>query len=237
VRYLSGGATVQQLFRLYQAKRRLKHFRDSEEVFTAYYTNHHWKKGGSETVSGAGSTLEYTKSLRRELPLLLHRLRVKRVLDAPCGDYNWFRLIQRTPDIHYVGADIVKPLILKNREHYANETTTFIHLDITRNRLPDADLWICRDCLMHLSNEDVGKAIDNFLRSNIPYLLTTTYTECQRNRDIPTGHFRQLNLELSPFSFCQPSLYIDDWSEGYPVKKLGLWQREQLSNLLVSKAE
>src|SRR5204862_8116349 len=102
--------------------------------------------------SGAGSTLEYTQSLRRELPLLVHRLGVKRVLDAPCGDYNWFRLIQRNPDIHYVGADIVKPLILQNREHYENETTTFIHLDITRNRLPDADLWLCRDCLMHLSN-------------------------------------------------------------------------------------
>ena len=219
---------MQQLVRLYHAKRRLKQFKDAEAVFTAYYTRQYWEKGGAETVCGAGSTLEATTTLRRELPLLLHQLGVRRVLDAPCGDYTWFRLIPRPPEIHYIGADIVKPLIVKNREHYEDATTTFLPLDITRDPLPDADLWLCRDCFIHLSHADVGKALDNFLRSNIGYLLTTTYPECRRNRDIPTGHFRQLNLELAPFHFCPPSLYIEDWSAGRPVKKLGLWQREQL---------
>jgi Methyltransferase domain len=228
IRSLSGGATVQQLFRLYQAKRRLKPFKDPEAVFTAYYTTRHWEQGGAETVSGAGSTMEATQTLRRELPLLLTQLGVKRVLDAPCGDYNWFRLIERPPDLHYVGADIVKPLIVKNREHYANATTQFLHLDITRGPLPDADLWLCRDCFIHLSNADVGKALDNFLRSNLRYLLTTTYTDCRRNRDIPTGHFRQLNLVLPPFRLSPPSLYLDDGREGHPGKKLGLWRRERL---------
>src|SRR5262249_14400546 len=73
---------------------------------------------------GAGSTLAYTQNLRRALPLLLTQLGVKRVLDAPCGDYHWFRFIERPPEMHYVGADIVKPLIVQNREHYENETTT-----------------------------------------------------------------------------------------------------------------
>ena len=225
------------LFRSYTDKKevdRLKRFEGTEDVFTNYFENRHWKGGGDETVSGAASTIQYTENIRREIPLLIKKLDVRTLLDAPCGDYNWFRMIDRAPDVHYIGADIVKPMIESNRKHYANHNTEFICLDLIKGPLPDADLWILRDCLIHLCDDDVFSILDNFLQSNIRYLLTTTHTECMRNRNIPTGSWRQINLELPPFSFCPAINYIDDDVEGTGIRKLGLWQRGELSDCLIS---
>jgi len=58
--------------------------------------------------------------------------------------------------------------------------------------------------------------------------------ECTENTDIPTGYYRQLNLELPPFGFCKPMVYIDDWIEGYPVRKLCLWSRQALGSCVAS---
>jgi len=229
-----GKTILSRLYRRGREAARLKQFEDTEDVFTNYFEKRHWRGGGDETVSGAASTIQYTENIRREIPVLIDRLGVRTLFDAPCGDYNWFRLIDREPDIHYIGADIVKPLIESNRQRYGNRNTEFIHLDLIKDPLPDADLWILRDCLIHLSDEDVFSILDNFLNSNIRYLLTTTHSECRRNRDIQTGSWREINLELPPFSFCPATHYIDDWVEGRGVRKLGLWERGALSDCLAS---
>jgi len=74
--------------------------------------------------------------------------------------------------------------------------------------------------------------IDNFIRSDIRYLLTTTHSDCAENKDIPTGSFRLLNLQLPPFSFGKPITMIDDGMEGHFVKNLALWDRETLRKSL-----
>lgn len=201
---------------------------DSEELFTSYFNNGHWVSNDDESVSGSGSTKRYMENIREKIPELIENLDVKTILDAPCGDYNWFQLIQRTPEVQYIGGDIVKPLIERNQSLFTNHNTRFIHLDITKDKLPNADLWLLRDCLFHLSNKDINLVLYNFLRSNIPYLLTTTYPESEVNKDINTGSARQLNLELPPFNLCPPILYLDDWIEGYPVRKLGLWSEDAI---------
>ena len=91
--------------------------------------------------------------------------------------------------------------------------------------MPDADVWMCRDCLFHFSDRNIWRALQNFLQSDINYLLTTTFPESTENRNIATGDFRPLNLELPPFSFPSPIAQLDDWIEGHPVKKLALWER------------
>lgn len=229
--YIPGGSQVMQIysnlrFRIYYI------FKNREDLFTAYYKNRHW--GCQEVFSGPGSTVEYTENIRKEIPRLIKHLRIQRILDAPCGDYNWFNLIPREQNIAYTGADIVEPLISRNQNLYKNENTDFIKLDITNDRLPDADLWICRDCLLHFSDKDIIKTINNFFGSNIRYLLTSTYTESDKNKDIATGKFRFLNLNLPPFNFCEPLLFIDDWIKGHPVKKMGLWEKDTLYEALVS---
>lgn len=203
----------------------LERIGSAQDVFTHYYRTNRW--GSEESRSGAGSTLAYTENLRKELPSLLQRLKVQVFLDAPCGDYNWFHHVSR-PGVRYIGGDIVRDLVDDNVRNYGADDTRFIQLDITRDRLPQADIWLCRDVLFHLSYADATQAIENFLTSDIPWLLTTTHPNRDCNRDIPTGSFRELNLCLPPFNFPPPQVAIDDWIEGFPVRQLGLWSREDL---------
>ncbi len=205
-------------------------FRDSEALFTHYFRQNVW--GDPESVSGSHSTIRYTANIRQQLPPLFDRLDVRTILDAPCGDYNWFRLVPRHPETLYIGADIVKPLIAANQAAFANSNTSFVRLDLVRDPLPPVDLWICRDCLFHFSNERIFLTLRNFLRSPIRYFLTTTYPHAPKNTDIPTGKFRLLNLERPPFCLGQPLLRIDDWIEGHPVKQLALWERAALAETL-----
>jgi hypothetical protein len=198
-----------------------------EEIFTAYYMGDRW--GSEETASGPGSTTSYTANIREELPALFRLLGIKRVLDAPCGDFHWFRLVPRDRNLRYVGGDIVEPLVVRNQQHFGDTNTTFIKLDITRDRLPEADIWICRDAFSHFCSADIWRAMGNHLTTGIRYLLTSTHTECERNSNIPTGAFRLLNLQRAPFRLCEPLLLIDDWIPGYPVRKLGLWERTTLA--------
>lgn len=214
--------------RIQFARFKLARYGNAEEIFTKYFQKKYWAGGGEETVSGASSTLEYTENIRRAIPELLTRLKVTSILDAPCGDFNWFSQIDLPPGVSYLGADIVAPLIKSNISKFEKANIKFQQLNIVSDKLPETDLWLCRDCLFHLSNADALSAIQNFRSSRTNYLLVTTHTQCKTNRDIPTGYFRELNLELPPFNFPKPLEYIDDWIEGFSERKIGLWRREDL---------
>jgi hypothetical protein len=226
------GKNILHYFRFYGGKfyywklLKFKKFRNAEERFTYYYKNNIWKS--EESVSGLGSTIHFTENIRRELPEVFKKFQIKKILDAPCGDYNWFRLIERNDEIIYTGGDIVKPLIDDNNNKYQNFNTNFIQLDITCDKLPAADLWLCRDVLFHFSNQDIKKAIFNFLNSEIDFILTTTYPRTEVNNDIQTGLFRELNLEIEPFNFGRPILIIEDSVD----RKVSLWDRRTLSKTL-----
>lgn len=210
-------------------RRFLLNFDSTEKAFTRIYRTGGWVN--EESASGPGSTLEYTENLRRELPILLGKHGVTTMLDAPCGDYHWFKEIHRE-NVNYIGADIVGDLVAQNTSRYADSKTRFCQMDITSDPLPDVDLWLCRDVLFHLSTKLVHRALENFSRSKIDYLLTTTHPECRHNSDIPTGSFRELNLQLEPFGFPEPIAWIDDWIPGFPVRKLGLWKRTDLAEII-----
>lgn len=217
----------------YSHRKRARYFArlgDSEQIFTHYYQVNKWKD--SESVSGVGSTLENTQAIRRELPDFLESYNIKTILDAPCGDYNWFQEISRHGSVDYTGGDIVKPLVEKNQASFGNRSTRFVHLDIVRDALPPADLWFCRDCLIHLSFDDIRSAIRNFISSEIDYLLTTVHSECVVNEEIQTGEFRLLNLELPPFRFPSPSETLDDSADGLPKRAMALWSRKELESAL-----
>ena len=171
--------------------------------------------------------MEYTASIRSQLPTLFSQFQIKTLLDAPCGDFKWFQLVERA-GIGYVGGDIVPALIESNSARYGDDDTRFQELDICTDLLPLADLWMCRVCLFHFSYVDIERALASFRRSKIAYLLTSTHTACRVNRDIPTEAFRQLNLELPPFNLPPPIASIDDWIEGFPQRRLALWSRDML---------
>ena len=69
--------------------------------FEAVYQRNFW--GDSESRSGQGSTLEWTRDLRPEFQALLHTLKITSLFDAPCGDWNWMKAVQFPPEMRYFG--------------------------------------------------------------------------------------------------------------------------------------
>ena len=202
-----------------------------EDRFTQIYRLNYW--GNGESVSGGGSTVSNTENLRRALPNLFEAYSIHSVFDAPCGDFNWMNLVIKDMEISYIGGDIVLPLIESNKIKFENRKTRFIQIDLTQHCFPSADLMICRDCLFHLSFFDTKAVIDNFVKSNIDYLLTTTYVNREgfSNHDIQTGYFRRIDLFSEPYNFPREAKFrISDWSPPDPEREMCLWSREQIAS-------
>jgi hypothetical protein len=73
----------------------------------------------------------------------------------------------------------------------------------------------------------------NLKQSKITYLLTTTFSDRIENKDIVTGDWRTLNLEIAPFNFPKPSqLFNEHCTEAqgaFADKCLGLWKVENVN--------
>ncbi|MGY3650396.1 hypothetical protein ACVWW2_005687 [Bradyrhizobium sp. LM4.3] len=133
--------------------------------------------GATSSVSGLGSEDAATAAIREALPLLLQRLGVRSLLDAPCGDAGWIGRMRL--DLDYTGIDIVPSLIAANNGRAARGELSgrFLVADITRDALPCADVVLCRDCLVHLSFDNIVRAVDRFRTSGARFLLVTTFPE------------------------------------------------------------
>ncbi len=182
--------------------------------------------GLPETACGAGSTFENTENVREWLPRMFSRLRVMKVLDAPCGDFNWMSKTDLY-GIEYIGADYdaTHCAWVRARESQPSKfkphSKTAVTLDICRDSLPSADLMLCRDFLQHLPNVSVYDVLKNFKASNIPWLLATSHDN-DENKDIEeAGMFRSVNLTAAPFNLPPPREAIAD-GDG---RILGLWHR------------
>jgi Methyltransferase domain len=182
-------------------------FKSREAVFSEiYYAN---AFGGTESISGPGSSLEQTEAIRQEIPKIIEELNVKSLLDAACGDFHWMKEMNLHID-KYIGVDIVPDLIESNREKYSSDGKEFVILDIVKSCLPSVDLILCRDCLIHLSFKDIFSTVENFCRSNSKYLFTTTFIKQLNNVDIKTGRVRPINLSLPPLNFREPLRIINE---------------------------
>jgi glycosyltransferase involved in cell wall biosynthesis len=197
--------------------------------FRTIYEQNLWR--GIISRSGSGSDLEQTAVIRRELPRLIGSLGVRSILDAPCGDFYWMKEVE-LPVERFIGGDIVSDVVRRNQEAFTTGTRRFINLNILRDDLPRVELIFCRDCLVHLSFEDISKAIKNFQRSGARYLLTTTFPG-RTNIDIATGLWRPLDLQSAPFDFPTPvELINENCTEDnglYADKSLGLWELGDLA--------
>ncbi len=199
--------------------------RTIEQKFENIFKNNSW--GGRNSASGRGSDLDQTEHIIREIPALFKEMGIRTVLDIPCGDFNWMRNIDLR-GIRYIGADIVKEIIKNNKNRYEKNNISFRHMNLIEDALPQVDLILVRDCLVHMSYDDIFKSLKNVCNSMSQYLLTTSFTDRQDNRDIITGEWRMLNLQTAPFSLPKPIRIINErCTQGklsYTDKSLGLWK-------------
>jgi hypothetical protein len=207
-----------------------------EQRFSEIYARQTWKRQGAPG-SGDGSSLDYTQSFRGGLEALLAERRIGTLFDAPCGDMTWMRAVQLPAGTTHLGGDIVASLIEAHKQSFDPVIYQFRVFDITRDRFPKADLWLCRDCLFHLSYADIFAALRQFVHSEIPLALITCHTDVQRNWDIQTGEWRCLDLTKAPFHFPAPSFHIEDWVKGHPKRIVGLWTRKEIATALGAGAD
>lgn len=211
--------------------RKIRHGRRPvDQVFTEIYRTNYW--GSEHSASGPGSDLRQTEVVRRELPRILESISATSLLDAPCGDFFWMSKVDLR-GISYVGMDVVPDMIESCREKYGSPERQFLVGDISTSKLPQVDLILCRDCLIHLPLAVVHAALANFKRSGSKYLLTTIYPEHPGNWDIAPGDWRGLDFEKPPFGFPPPILVLNEGcSEGhsdeYRDKSLALWRLQDL---------
>lgn len=199
--------------------------RSALDAFRYAHDANHWS--GSQSVSGPGASVEQTRVIRAALPSLCHRLGVRTLLDLPCGDASWITTVP-LPGIAYIGADFVPELIDENIRTRSGAGREFRVLDLLESPLPNADLLLCRDCLVHLSIADIARAIANVQASRITWLLTTTFPRQVHNQDIHTGDWRPLDLQRAPFDWPPPrELINEECTEAgglFADKSLGLWK-------------
>jgi SAM-dependent methyltransferase len=216
--WMPGYAFLRKLYRRTKLKNK-----PAEQVFSQIYEHNIW--GNAETVSGDGSTLVGTEILRAGLKNAFENLRIRSILDIPCGDFNWMKEIDLN-QIKYTGADIVKALVELNQKKYANPGVQFKQLNLLEDILPAADLIFCKDCLVHFSLEDVKKALKNIINTPATYVAFTTFPGIKENKNILTGEWRPLNLEIEPFNFPPPKQLWSETPDG--DKCLGIWEMEGL---------
>jgi hypothetical protein len=202
--------------------------------FRSIWKRNYW--GNSESISGPGSTLFQAANLIEHFPHFINDFKIKSIIDAPCGDFNWMKVaISGNPEVKYIGGDLVPEIIDSLKSKYATQNTEFRIFDITKDEFPKVDVWLARAIFYHFSNRDIYLALENFIKSQIPYILTTNcVTELDhKNIDIKTGAWRSLNLKLPPFNFPDSQLWeIDDSRDPHPKMKLTLWTRSQIEILL-----
>lgn len=100
---------------------------------------------------------------------------------------------------------------------------------------PASDLWLCRDCLFHLSFDDAFKALRRFAESQVQYALISNHRNGAGfvNTHIVSGGFRRIDLFAPPFSLPRDTLcrFDDPKAEG-SYKELILWSRAQIAGAL-----
>jgi len=202
-----------------------------EAIFTTIYHHPKWG-GGSETKSGGGSTLAYTKNLCFILPTLFKDFKIKSIVDVPCGDFHWMSQVDLSEIDNYTGMDIVAPLIGDNKKKHMSEKRTFLQADATVTVPPQSDLILCRDLFIHLTLADIKRVLQNFKKSGSRYLLINTYM-VGKNTNLSQGrnmYGRPVDLQAAPFHFPKPIKVIDEqqkWAKTIR-KVLALWEIKDL---------
>jgi len=215
-----------------KVKSRFKGFK-TEEVFTEIYLNNYW--GNAESISGVGSSLNYTRKIIPELNRVFKELDVDHLLDVPCGDFNWMKEVDLST-INYLGMDIVKEIIQQNKSKYEKDRMQFDYKDVIKDQLPQSDLILIRDCFVHFSFEDIHQSLYNIYASKSQYLMMTTFSKQTLNYDITTGDWRPINFMKPPFNFPEPILSIEEhydpkFKKEAKGKALAIWRIDDLKTL------
>lgn len=207
-----------------------------KEVFTKIYKNNMWGGVKGEYFSGPGSldpsVVKYTNIIKN----FIIKHKIIKVVDLGCGDFRVGRQIIIS-GMHYIGTDIVKPLVDHNKLMYSNENISFLCLDIIKDELPEGQLCLIRQVLQHLSNQEIVKILKKI--KQYQYVIITEHMpdplrKIIPNKDKPHGpdirilYDSGVYLDLFPFNVKISKILLDT-----EIKDYSLCKGERLRTFLV----
>lgn len=139
------------------------------EVFTEIYLTNAWGGNSGEFFSGSEgpSVDQYVDTINN----FIEKHNIRRVVDIGCGDYI---VGKRIICNDYTGIDVVSVLIDTLNKEFSSVSRRFICADVAElAERPDAELYVIRQVLQHLSNEQIIKILTNL--AEVPFLVVTEH--------------------------------------------------------------
>jgi hypothetical protein len=181
-------------------------FLNRDKKFQYIYRNNLWGKRNTKFFSGTGSHQKniINPYITKVITFLkLHKF--SKVVDCGCGDFNIGKEIYLFTK-SYIGLDIVKGLINYNKKKFIHKKLEFIIKDILIDKLPKADIFLIRQVLQHLSNNDIKLFLKN-IKYKCKFLIVTEHWTSKK--DLPNKNFitnfnirkgSQILLHKQPFN-------------------------------------
>lgn len=129
---------------------------DAKRVFEQIYDRRSW--GTDNPRSGPGSDPVTARPYVDFVLDFVASERIEQVVDLGCGDWAMWPP-HAFEQVHYTGIDIVDSEIDKLSAALESEHRRFVADDVLASPLPPADVALCKDVLIHLSDDDVSRLL------------------------------------------------------------------------------
>jgi hypothetical protein len=182
-------------------------------------------KNGASSING-------TVNIRQGIANLLAQHNIKSMFDAGCNDCGWMNNLLHGLKIDYQGGDI-SPTLIDYVHKVFPDRAVQVH-DVTTDAFPTVDLLFVRDVAIHLNHADKRRLWQNWLDSNIPWILITHSPDYSQdfNRDFEYNKNdpfisvnNHVNWTVDPWEFPAPVDQVWEYLEG--GRCLALWNQNQ----------
>jgi len=184
----------------------------TQATFEDIFKDNTW--GSAESHSGTGSTVKSTAKYRECIGSWINKYNVSVLLDIPCGDGNWQKLIPGIDKVSYYGYDISPSAVQLAKDK--NSDMANMHygvLDLASSNPPlTADMIIVKEVIQHLPLEMGLKMLQHAKSAGIKWLVVTHCLppRCV-NKPIDAGSwFCGPNALAPPFNFA----HVEEKCEG-----------------------
>ena len=193
------------------------------------YMNLTYRSDSQDTPALRGhSSPDHAATLRDPMINLFAQHNISSIFDSGCNDCHWSWLLSHY--IKYQGGDI-SPGLISNAWFKYPDLNVDIH-DCTTDPFPEVDCVLSRDVLIHLSLLDQQRFVNNWLNSNVPWLLTTHCSDvpCNDTFEYSNDLFNDapINWCVAPWNWPAPRAVIAEFNQVKLGRQLALWHRDDI---------
>lgn len=206
----------------------------SKANFSRIYAREEWD---GEALSGLGSREETTREFRSFLEEFLQQRKITSVVDAGCGHWpSGYQRFMHWQNVRYTGVDVVPYVVQENANYFEDASVLSSHglrsakfiCDDVSNSLPEADLLLVKDVLMHLPNRAVHDFLAKSVNAKSPRYRAVMLVQnaippvaIREMVDIQPGQLLPFDITFPPFK--APFETVLHWQSDEP-KVVQIWQ-------------